>query len=372
MRERADTEERHAAWRAAAGLALLAILTAPISVVADDSTAPPKRLRVIVHEDPPFVMRQGTRWAGWAIDLWDQVAHQSDFDWEVVGEAPANTVVDTLVAGGADVGVGDISVTKARDEVIDFTHPFYRSGLKILARTQGTSIRDALYSLATSAHLRLALGVLGLMIGMSVLIYVLARRHDPGNFPASRAEGMVEAVYIAAQALLKGQLDRKLLPGVFARVLTIAWMFFGAAVVAYLTAAVAAALTVQQINNSIQGIGDLAGRPVAAVSGSFVTGWLAERKIDVVEAPNLDTAIEALLSHRVDAVVHDAPVLTWWTLQHPGAPVDLVGHVFDRNDYAFAVPELSPLRVAINRALLELEEGGFFAELDRRWLEGPR
>jgi len=372
MRERADTGERRTAWHAAAGLALLALLAAPAAVAADDAAAPPKRLRVIVHEDPPFVMRQGTRWAGWAIDLWDQVAHQANFDWQVVGEAPANTIVDTLVAGGADVGVGDISVTKARDEVIDFTHPFYRSGLKILVRSQGNSVRDALYSLATSTHLRLALGILGLLVGMSVLVYVLARRHDPGNFPASRAEGMVEAVYIAAQALLKGQLDRKLLPGVFARVLTIAWMFFGTAVVAYLTAAVAAALTVQQINNSIQSLGDLAGRPVAAVSGSFVPSWLAERKVDVIETPSLDAAIAALLSHRVDAVVHDTPVLTWWTLQHPRAPVDLVGHVFDRNDYAFAVPELSPLRVVINRALLELEEGGFFAELDRRWLEGPR
>ena len=372
MRQRADTGERLAGRRLAVRLALLATLTAPLAAGAADTTAPPPRLRVLVHEDPPFVMRQGARWAGWAIDLWDQVARQADLEWEVVGEAQANAIVEALVAGRADIGVGDISVTKARDEVIDFSHPVYRSGLRLLVRSQGSSVRDALASLATSTHLRLGLAVLGLLAGMSALIFVLARRHDAGNFPASRAEGIVEAVYIAAQALLKGQLDRKLLPGIFARVLTIAWMFFGAAVVAYLTAAVAAALTVQQINNSIQSLADLAGRPVAAASGSFVVGWLAERKIDVVEEPNLDAAIEALLSRRVDAVVHDAPVLTWWTLQHPGAQVDLVGHVFDRNDYAFAVPELSPLRVVVNRALLELEENGFFAELDRRWLEGTR
>ena len=58
--------------------------------------------------------------------------------------------------------------------------------------------------------------------------------------------------------------------------------------------------------------------------------------------------------------------------EHPGARVELVGRVFERNDYAFAVPDLSPLRVTINRALLELEEANFFAELDRRWFEAQR
>jgi polar amino acid transport system substrate-binding protein len=112
-----------------------------------------------------------------------------------------------------------------------------------------------------------------------------------------------------------------------------------------------------------------ANAPVAAVSGTFMVGWLGERGMEVVEQPSLDAAIDALLAHRVDAVVHDAPVLAWWTTQHPGAPVDLVGRVFDRNDYAFAVDELSPLRVTVNLALLQLEEAGFFAELDRRWFE---
>jgi ABC-type amino acid transport substrate-binding protein len=334
--------------------------------------AAPPRLRVLVHEDPPFVMRQGPRWAGWAIDLWTEVARQADLEWDIVGEAPTAGIVDALQAGRADVGVGDIRVTKARDEVIDFSHPFFRSGLRILVRTQSDSVLGALASLATRAHIGLVLGVIALLAGMSALVYVLARRHDPGNFPASRSEGVVEAVYVATVALLKGQLDRRLLPGVFARVLTIVWMFFGTAVVAYLTAEVAAVLTVQRLNSDIQSLADLSGRPVAAVSGSFIVGWLRERGVEVIEQPNLDTAISALLTHRVDGVVHDAPVLAWWTNQHRGAPVDLVGHVFDRNDYAFAVPEESPLRVTINLALLALEENGFFAELDRRWFEPTR
>jgi polar amino acid transport system substrate-binding protein len=365
---RAPASVRSAIRRRAAAVSGAFVLAA---VVPASAQAPPV-LRVLVHAEPPFVIRQGDRWSGWAIDLWAEVARQTGLQWTIVGEAAPAEIVDALVGGRADVGVGDISVTKSRDEVIDFSHPFFRSGLRILTRSRSDSLWTAIESLATRAHVGLALGVLALLGGMSALVYVLARRHDPGNFPSTRREGIVEAVYIAATALLKGQLDRRLLPGIAARILTIVWMFFGTAVVAYLTAEVAAVLTVQRLNTDIQSLGDLAGRQVAAVSGTFIPAWLRERGIDVVERPDIDAAVGTLLARQVDAVVHDAPVLIWWTTQHPSAPLLLVGRMFERNDYAFAVPEQSPLRVTVNLALLDLQETGFFAELDRRWLEPPR
>jgi polar amino acid transport system substrate-binding protein len=329
------------------------------------------RLRVMVDEDPPFVVRRADDWAGWAIDLWTEVARRAQLDWEIFDAGTPDEVVATLVAGRADVGVGDISVTKERAARIDFSHPYFHSGLRILVRRdRGLSVAGVLADLSTSIHARIAVGLVGLLLGMSALVFVLARRHDPKNFPQEPVEGAIEALYVATTALLKGNLDRKLLPGIGARLLTIAWLFLGTAVVAYFTAAAASVLTVRQLGTQIQTISDLAGKRVATLQGRANGGWLAARGIAVVEQPDLASAVASLEEGSVDAVVHDAPVLAAWLVVHPASPLEIVGHTFDFKDYALALTHQSALRVPLNLALLELEEEGFFADLDRRWL-GP-
>lgn len=202
---------------------------------------------------------------------------------------------------------------------------------------------------------------------MSALIYVLARRHDRANFPATRSEGIAEAVYVAVSALLQGKLERKLLPGSAGRVLSIVWLVFGTGMVAYVTAAIAAALAVQHLSRRTQELADLVGKPVAAVHGHQTVQWLARRGINALQARHIDGAVDSLLAERVYAVVHDEPVLAWWIVHHPAAPVLLVGQPFDDKDYAIALRHDSPLRVRVNVALLSVQEAGLFGEFDQRW-----
>ena len=353
----------------ASALALVAAATQPPVVQARPAeSAGGARVRVLVDEDPPFVLRDGERWAGWAIDLWTEIARQTEIDWEIVGEGTPASIVQGLATGRADVGLGDISVTKERAARIDFSQPFFHSGVRILVpRDRTGQLVAALANLATPAHALMLLGLLCLVAAMSAGIYVLARRHDASDFPATRIEGVVESLYIAAVALLKGQLDRKLLPGAAGRLLTIVWMVFGTAVVAYVSAAIAAALTVHHLTNKVQEFDDLVGKPVAALAGHETVGWLRRRGIDVVEQPDVDAAVEALLARRVDAVVHDTPALAWWRGHHPSVPVLTVGRTFDYKDYAIALARESQLRLRINVALFALQEAGFFDELDHRW-----
>jgi ABC-type amino acid transport substrate-binding protein len=358
---------------AASGFALVAAVAQPGVVCAQPGGHPPPKVRVLVDEDPPFVLRDGGRWTGWAIDLWTEVARQADVEWEIMGEGNPDDVVGHLATGRADVGLGDISFTRERATRVDFTQPFFHSGVRILVlRDRPGLLLAALRAVATPAHLLMVVGLLCLVAAMSAGIYVLARRHNVANFPAARNEGIVESVYITLVALLKGQLDHKLLPGAPGRLLTISWMLLGTALVAYLSAAIAAALTVQHLADKVQEFDDLTGKTVAALAGHQTVGWLRQRGIQVVEQPDVDAAVEVLLARQVDAVVHDTPALAWWRARHPSTPVLTVGRSFDYKDYVIAVRPESPLRIPINIALVALREAGFFDELDRRWMGGAR
>jgi len=67
----------------------------------------------------------------------------------------------------------------------------------------------------------------------------------------------------------------------------------------------------------------------------------------------LDEALEDLAAKRVDAVVYDAPLLRYEVLNRYSDKLQVLSGVFDRQDYAFALPQGSDLREPINRAILE-------------------
>ena len=77
--------------------------------------------------------------------------------------------------------------------------------------------------------------------------------------------------------------------------------------------------------------------------------------------------IVALKSGKVQAVVYDAPMLQYAVTQAGDEKLQLVGQIFDRQNYAIGLQQDSPLRERINRALLALQERGMGAELRKKW-----
>ena len=77
-----------------------------------------------------------------------------------------------------------------------------------------------------------------------------------------------------------------------------------------------------------------------------------------------------MLSKKADAVVADAAVLQSFDFNNPRLPLRVVGRIFQVENYGFAMPIGSPLRMALNRQLLKMQESrathailaGYFGE----------
>lgn len=344
---------------------------APASAPAAAPAAPAGKLRVVTRNLEPFSFEKDGRRVGYAAELWDQLARETGLQYEVQVVATAADMIEAVKNKTADVGVGAISVTAKREEMIDFSQPFYESGLQILVAGGGGSFGDNILSLVKNLfNLELIGMFLLLMLAMFIISHLVWRYEHKVNsdmWPEDYKEGIWESFWWTISTLLVGGADNKGPVGVGGRIVAIVWMLLSIVLVSLLTASFTTTLTINSLNGDINGPGDLPGRKVATVKGSTTEGWLTAKNAKVQTFATVTDCVLALKEGKVQAVVYDAPVLQYEAAKLNDDKLQMVGPMFERQNYAFALQQDSPLRERLNQALLKLSEQGIGAELRKKY-----
>ncbi len=144
-------------------------------------------------------------------------------------------------------------------------------------------------------------------------------------------------------------------------------MFTGLFLIAYVTAGIASALTLDEIESSIDSVDDLRDHRVAVPVESEADAQLSRLGIASSGFASARDAYAALRSGEVDAVVHDAAILRHEVTEDATGDLRLVGAPFDPQQYGFVVAADDPLREPLNRALLDVFESGDHDRLLERW-----
>jgi polar amino acid transport system substrate-binding protein len=142
-------------------------------------------------------------------------------------------------------------------------------------------------------------------------------------------------------------------------------------IIAYFTAAATSNLTVKKIQGAVGGPDDLPGKRVVSVSGSTAADWLRDHGIVHNDVAAIDEAYAVLTRGDADAIVYDAPVLQYHALHEGKGKLEVVGPIFNREDYGIAQPPGSPLRKAINLTLLQIRADGTYQRLYNKWFGAP-
>nr|WP_242072113.1 transporter substrate-binding domain-containing protein [Nostoc sp. FACHB-110] len=345
---------------------LLVVHPAQSQQPAAQTTQPP--LTVATRAIPPFVFVEKNELSGFSIELWRSIAKNIDAEFKFVEYPNVADLLSAVQNGKADAGIAAISITAERQQQFDFSLPMFTGGLQILVRdSKGSSgSTPNILSLFFSAALLQVIGLALLLIVVAAhIIWLSERNHKEGMIPQSYFPGIFKAGWWAA-ATLATQAD-EMPKGVIGRVLAIIWMFIGVLFVAYFTAAATTSLTVQQLQGDINSVDDLPGKVVATTTGSTAATYLKEHKISILEVPKIEQAYEALEAKKADAVVFDAPVLLYYAANQGQGKVEVVGSVFREENYGIVLPNNSPYRKSINRALLKLKEDGTYQALYDKW-----
>jgi len=343
------------------------------------SHASAETVRVVTRNIEPFSFEKDGRRVGFAMELWDNVARELKLDYTLTTAESAKKMVEAVQNKTAEVGVGALSITAEREKVIDFSQPFYESGLAIVVANKGGGFADVVWSvLGNVFNWKLLLGVVVAIAVMFVISHLVWMYEHPVNeemWPRSYLAGMGESFWWTLSIFLVGGADNKGPVGLGGRIVATIWMLASVIAVSLLTALLSAAFTVNSLNSDIKGPDDLPGRAVATVGGSTAETWLQKlgipggEKVKVQPYADVPACLDALKSGKVKAVVYDAPILKYYVAKSSGADFALVDGLFERNNYGFALQQDSPLRERINQALLLLNENGVTDELKKRWFD---
>jgi polar amino acid transport system substrate-binding protein len=348
------------------------VLSFILFTVLAASTSSAERLKVYTKPIEPFAFQQDGKAMGFSIDLWDRIARDTGLEYDLVWVKSVGEVVDALKSKQGDVGVAAISMTSEREAVVDFSQPFYESGLSILVNAQGqSSARALLQGLFTADFVKLCVGVLVLLVVTAHLVWLFERKRNPEQFPAPYFQGVWESAWWAISTILSGGCDAKGPMVIGGRIVGAFWMLVCIVFITYFTASITSMMTVNQLTSDINGPSDLPGRPVATVKGSTADKYLTARRTDLRTFPTVDEAFTALDKKQVQAVVYDAPVLLYRVKGRPNAQQRVVGRLFEKQNYGIALQQNSPYRKTISSALLKLREEGFLDELQAKWLGEP-
>ncbi len=356
-----------------AGLVLLVIGPA-LQVHAQERTiAGPQTLKILTKRIEPFVSYKDRKFSGFSIDLWQLIAERQGWKYEFKLEPTLAALLFDMKEGRADAAIAAVTITAEREQYIDFSHPYFRSGLAILTASESASATSQVLGVLLSMFLSKTFAWAGIILLVTLLIashiiWLLERRNNP-QFAKSYIPGLWDSFWWALVTITTVGYGDKAPKAIFGRLFAMFWMIVGYFMFAYFTASVTSSVTVRELRGAINGPGDLGGHKVAVIEKSTSAKYMRQfaAGATLINVDRIEQAYHMLDNGTIEAIVHDAPVLLYHAAQQGPGRTRIAGPVFHEEDYGIVLPEGSKLREPVSRAILRLMENGDYARLYAKW-----
>ena len=324
-------------------------------------------LRIAIKDIKPFVFTEDGEKVGFSIDLWRALAEEAGLPYEFIEVNTVTEQLDAVARGEADAAIAAISMTAERELFLDFSYPYFDSGLQIMTRSTGfLPLRSLLEVMFSREVISVFIGLFFVIIIFGHLVWLFERRRNE-HFPQSYFRGVWEGIWWAAVTVTTVGYGDKTPRAVIGRILALVWMFTGLVLIANFTATITAQLTLNELRGRIESIDDLPGKRVATVTGSTSARFLRENNISFTGVERIEDAYDLLREEEVEAIVYDAPVLLFHIAREDRGRFQVVGDLLSREAYGIALPTNSPYEDDINWALLTLRENGTYERIYKRW-----
>ncbi len=329
-------------------------------------SAAAQNLSVATIERTPFSFLEDGTPSGFSVELWALIAEDLGLDYDVTFADAFPEMLSMIEAGKSDLAIANISITAAREQNMDFTHPIFESGLQIMVPRNGSEV-SPLWKALFSKDLLIAICLaFAMLFGGGMLMWAFERRAQP-YFDRPAREAMFPSFWWALNLVVNGGFEERVPRSFFGRIFAVILVVASLFIVSVFVARITAVMTVEAINENITSVSDLYGRDIGTIEGSTAANFLQNRDIDHIATQDLDALIAGFEALEFDAVVFDAPVLAYYAKNSGRRLATLAGPIFLRENYGIALPSGSDLKEPINRSLLKLRENGVYDGLRAKW-----
>ena len=328
-----------------------------------------KTLKVGVALGDPFVIPMNNEFSGIAIDIWKLIADEEKikFIFVPMGEH-IDDAIAKLAAGQIDILIGPIVPTYERMKLVDFMQPFYLNQIGLVVRTEQVNFFNALSSILTPSFVSALLIFLFVFI-LYLHVYWYYEIRPKQKTQQGYWEGVKEAFWLHTLDIDLGQLPSH----VRTRQIRFFWLILLTLFFSSLTASITSALTIALSGKyvSYNSIIDFKNKKMAAVIHTAPYDIAKDLGFTILAVDERDGAIDLLLQGKIDAFVDYYPVADYYLTQHDLThKLTMANYVIQRNTFAFALPNNSPLRRPLNLRLRLQQNYGIIKTICNKYFMG--
>lgn len=331
----------------------ITILIAVLVWVSGTSLAQAQDIRVGTKISVPFTSNQNGEWNGVAFDLWRAIAEDLKVNYQVTEFPTIDELLQAVAAGKIDVAVGPITVNAPRESLVDFSQPYFSTGLGIATVQAKQGLWASLANLATPQFFSAIFSLFVILFIVGAIMWLLERKKNAAQFGGTNAQGLGNGFWWSAVTMTTVGYGDKAPATFLGRFVGVIWMFASVITISGFTAAIASSVTVTKLAGLVTSADDLYRVKVATVAGSSSVTYLEQRDIRFTTAKNVEALISKLASREVDAVVYDVSLLKYQINEMGLDQLNVLPENLITQDYALAFAEQSQWLEPSNRALLK-------------------
>ena len=309
---------------------------------------------------PPFVMKSGNTYTGLSVELWNNIARQNqwEFTWK---EFELQDLLKALEKGEVDICINPLTVTSKRLQRFNFSQPYFITSLAIAVKGEESYYFLRLILNFFSLDFLKVLGLLlSILLVFGLIVWLAERHHNPDQF-GKGWKGIGDGIWWSAVTMTTVGYGDKAPVTWIGKIVGFIWMFTAIIVITSFTAGITSSLTVNQMDNVIEGLKDLKDMEVGSIEGTSSAEVLLHHGIPHKYYQNLKEGMDQLIEGSVSAFVYDEPMLQY-IIKEEGLEdkVQVLNHSFHTEYYSFSMPYDHPLITPLNQALItQLESPGW-------------
>uniref|UniRef100_A0A336KHH4 CSON010578 protein n=1 Tax=Culicoides sonorensis TaxID=179676 RepID=A0A336KHH4_CULSO len=347
------------------------------------------------------ILEGNARYEGYSMDLIKEVARVLGFKFrfELAPDGKYggynkvtkkwDGLIKQLLDRKADLAICDLTITQQRRSAVDFTMPFMTLGISILYKKpikEPPSLFSFLLPLSSDVWLYTCTAYLGI----SLLLFALARMaandwENPhpckdDNEELENIWGLMNCTWLTMGSIMGQGCD--ILPkSASTRLVAGMWWFFALIMLSSYTANLAAFLTNERMDSSINGAEDLSKQSkvkCGVVDGGSTAAFFRDSNFSTYQRiwASMESAKPSVFVKSNDegkervkkgdyAFFMESTTLEYLTERD--CELTQLGGLLDSKGYGIALPLNSPYRTAISQAVIKLQEEGKLLTIKDKW-----